>query len=269
MNRYLKNKSFITGLAMVLAMALIMLIGFVWMPYDPTAQELTNKLKLPSTAHLLGTDQFGRDILSRIMQGIRISFMIGLAVTAAGGVIGTLIGAFCGYFGGAVDEICMKLVDAMMAFPGVLLALMLIAVFGNGISNTVAALTIMAIPRFVRISRSGYMRNREAEYVKAERVRGASPMRIMFRHILGNITSELAATASLTFAGAIMSEAGLSYLGMGVTPPHPSLGQMLSEAQDSLLRAPWYVLIPTGVITLLVLGFNLMGDGIQQADEQE
>lgn len=268
MRKYLSDISFCVGLALIAVMLLILCVSFFWIPYDTEAMDLVNKLASPSREHWMGTDQFGRDIASRIMKGIQISFLIGLLVVAAGGAIGVLLGACSGYFGGRADEVIMKVIDAQMAFPGVLLALMLISVFGNGVGNTILALSIMSVPRFARISRSGYMKLREADFVRAERVRGASNARIMFIHILPNLLSELAATASLTFAGAVMSEAGLSYLGLGITPPAPSLGRMLSEAQASLLRAPWYVLMPAGVITVLVMGFNLLGDGIQQVNER-
>ena len=142
--------------------------------------------------------------------------------------------------------------------------MMLIAVFGNGLLNTIIALSVMAVPRFARIARSGYMELRDSDFVKAERIRGAGCLRIMYLHILPNIMSELIATASLSFASAIMSESGLSYLGLGMQPPSPSLGIMLSEAQDYMLRAPWYVLIPTVTIALLVIAFNLIGDGLQE-----
>lgn len=202
------------------------------------------------------------------MKGIQVSFGIGVVVVAAGGFVGTLLGACSGYFGGYVDEVIMKIVDAQMAFPGILLALMLMCIFGRGLSNTILALSIMSIPRFVRMARSGFLKLRESDFVKAERVRGASAPRIMFLHILPNLFSELTATASLTFASAVMSEVGLSYLGLGVAPPKPSLGLMLSDAQQTLLMAPWNIAMPAIVITLLVMSFNLIGDGIQEVTEQ-
>lgn len=268
MKKYFKDVSFCVGFVLIFLMILLLLISFLWLPYDPTAMEMTNKFSLPSLSHWLGTDQFGRDIASRIMKGIQISFLIGILVVISGGCAGTVLGAVSGYFGGKIDEVIMKLVDAQMAFPGVLLALMLISVFGNGLENTILALAIMAVPRFVRISRSSFMKFREMDFVRAERVRGAGAGRIMFIHILPNIVSELTATASLSFASAVMAEAGLSYLGLGIVPPNPSLGSMLSEAQNHLLRAPWYIMMPAAVITILVMGFNLLGDGIQQVNER-
>ena len=211
MKRYLKNKSFLTGAILAFIMLGMLVVSLFWLPYDPEEMYLAPKLSLPSISHLMGTDQFGRDVMSRIMKGIQVSFGIGVVVVAAGGLVGTLLGACSGYFGGYV---------------------------------------------------------READFVKAERVRGASAPRIMFLHILPNLFSELTATASLTFASAVMSEAGLSYLGLGVAPPKPSLGLMLSDAQQTLLMAPWNIAMPAIVITLLVMSFNLIGDGIQEVTEQ-
>lgn len=259
-----KKKNFAAGACMVGLMLLIMAAGFFWMPYEPDAMDMPNKLCFFSTAHPLGTDQFGRDILSRIMEGARFSFLVGALTVAFGLVTGGLIGAVSGYYGGKIDEIVMKLVDVQMAFPGILLALMLIAVFGTGLQNMVLALGVMSIPRFARISRSGFIRYRDAEFVKAARVRGAGDGTVIFRHILPHVIPDLIVTCSLGFAGAVMSEAGLSYLGLGIQPPTPSFGKMLSEAQNCILQAGWYVLVPAAAITLLVMGFNLMGDGLQE-----
>ena len=259
-----RKRNFVVGASMICLMLLVTAAGFFWMPYDPEAMELSNKLDFFSPAHLLGTDQFGRDILSRMMEGARYSFLIGAAAVASGLLLGGLIGTVAGYYGGKLDEIVMKLIDVQMAFPGVLLALMLIAVFGVGLGNMALALGIMSVPRFARITRSGFLKYRDAEFVKAARVRGAGDGRIIFLHILPHVTPDLIVTCSLGFAGAVMSEAGLSYLGLGIQPPTPSFGKMLSEAQACILQAGWYVLVPAAAITLLVMGFNLMGDGLQE-----
>lgn len=258
-----KNKSFTIGFIMVAFMLTVTIVGFFYLPYDPNAISVTESLKGFSADHLLGTDQLGRDVLSRLMKGARISFLIGFLVVVFGGILGTAIGGIAGYYGGMVDEVISKLIDTQMAFPGVLLALMLIAVFGSSVQNMILALGIMSIPRFARMSRSGFLKFRNAEFVKAAKARGASDFRIMAIHILPNISGELLVTATLSFAGAIMSEAGLSYLGLGIQPPNPSFGKMLSEAQDCILRAPQYVLVPAIAITILIMGFNLMGDGLQ------
>ncbi len=252
------------GACMVSLLLLLMLAGFIRMPYDPDAIDTGSKLQFFSPAHPLGTDQFGRDVLSRIMEGARVSFFVGFLAVALGLAVGSFIGGAAGYYGGKIDDVVMKLIDVQMAFPGILLALMLIAVFGTGLHNTVLALGVMSVPRFARISRSGFLKYRDAEFIQAARARGAGDGRIIFQHILPHVAPELIVTCSLGFAGAVMSEAGLSYLGLGIQPPTPSFGKMLSEAQGVMLQAGWYVLVPAAAITLLVMGFNLMGDGLRE-----
>ena len=267
LKKCLRNKNFILGSCMVGLMVLIMVVGFFYMPYDPDVMDTEHELQFFSAAHPLGTDQFGRDILSRIMEGTRVSFLVGALTVVFGLLVGGAVGAVAGYYGGKIDEVIMKLIDTQMAFPGVLLALMLIAVFGNSLHNLIFALGIMSIPRFARITRSGFIKYRDAEFIKAARSRGAGDGRIIFLHILPNIVPELIVTSSLGFAGAVMSEAGLSYLGLGIQPPTPSFGKMLSEAQAEILQAGWYVLVPAAAITLLVMGFNLIGDALQEVTQ--
>ena len=267
LKKCLRNKNFILGSCMVGLMVLIMVVGFFYMPYDPDVMDTEHELQFFSAAHPLGTDQFGRDILSRIMEGTRVSFLVGALTVVFGLLVGGAVGAAAGYYGGKIDEVIMKLIDTQMAFPGVLLALMLIAVFGNSLQNLIFALGIMSIPRFARITRSGFIKYRDAEFIKAARSRGAGDGRIIFLHILPNIVPELIVTSSLGFAGAVMSEAGLSYLGLGIQPPTPSFGKMLSEAQAEILQAGWYVLVPAAAITLLVMGFNLIGDALQEVTQ--
>ena len=267
LKKCLRNKNFILGSCMVGLMVLIMVVGFFYMPYDPDVMDTEHELQFFSAAHPLGTDQFGRDILSRIMEGTRVSFLVGALTVVFGLLVGGAVGAVAGYYGGKIDEVIMKLIDTQMAFPGVLLALMLIAVFGNSLQNLIFALGIMSIPRFARITRSGVIKYRDAEFIKAARSRGAGDGRIIFLHILPNIVPELIVTSSLGFAGAVMSEAGLSYLGLGIQPPTPSFGKMLSEAQAEILQAGWYVLVPAAAITLLVMGFNLIGDALQEVTQ--
>ena len=267
LKKCLRNKNFILGSCMVGLMVLIMVVGFFYMPYDPDVMDTEHELQFFSAAHPLGTDQFGRDILSRIMEGTRVSFLVGALTVVFGLLVGGAVGAVAGYYGGKIDEVIMKLIDTQMAFPGVLLALMLIAVFGNSLQNLIFALGIMSIPRFARITRSGFIKYRDAEFIKAARSRGAGDGRIIFLHILPNIVPELIVTSSLGFAGAVMSEAGLSYLGLGIQPPTPSFGKMLSEAQAEIIQAGWYVLVPAAAITLLVMGFNLIGDALQEVTQ--
>lgn len=263
MKRNFTNGKLLCGMILVGMMLAVTVVGCIWTPYDPYAMD-AEPLTFFSAAHPLGTDDFGRDILSRVMVGARYSFLVGAPAVLIGLLIGGLPGLVAGYLGGRADELFMKLIDVQMAFPGILLALMLIAVLGTGIHNTVLALGLMAIPRFARIARSGAVRYRDAEFVRASRARGAGGCRILFLHILPHVLPDLIVTASLSFASAVMSEAGLSYLGLGLQPPTPSFGKMLSEAQGSMLQAGWYVLVPACTLTILVLGFHLIGDGLQE-----
>ncbi len=260
---YTKNRNLMIGTILLTFLLLILIISLFYTPYDPNKMNTRAKFETPSAAHPLGTDNFGRDILSRIMKGTQIVFLIGLCSVAIGLAAGLALGAVAGYFGGLVDEIIMRVIDAMMAFPGILFALVLITVFGTGSMNTALALGITAIPRFCRITRAGFMQVKELDYVKAARSRGASTLRLMLLHILPNIVSPLLVTMSLGFSSAVLAEAGLSYLGLGIQPPDPSLGKMLYEAQAFLLTKPWYAFIPGTMITLIVLGFNMFGDGLR------
>lgn len=270
MKKYFKNKNFCVGAGLVTLLVLILLVSLVYTPYPPNEMDTAHTLAGPSWQHPLGTDNFGRDILSRIMKGSQSAFLVGFGAVGIGMLLGVVLGALAGYFGGWIDEAVMRLVDTKMAFPGVILALVLITVFGSGMGNLVLALGLMAVPRFCRITRSGFMQEKELDYVKAAKSRGASGLRIMVLHILPNLSSELIVTATLGFSSAVLSEAGLSYLGLGTQPPAPSWGRMLFEAQSYLLLDPLYAFIPGIAITMMVLGFNLLGDGLRDiADKRE
>ncbi len=268
MKKYFKNANFLFGFIFLTFILLVVLWGFIALPYDINAVNIQERL-LPFTKnHLLGTDHLGRDILSRIMVGSRLSLTIGFYVVVFGFLLGTPIGAIAGYFGGFVDETIKKLIDTLMAFPGVLIALMLIAVFGASTKNIIIALTIMSIPRFSRMARGGYYSYKDSPFILATKARGASNFRIMVIHIFPHISGELLVTSSLTFASAVLSEAGLSYLGLGIQPPNPSLGKMVSEAQAYILQKPSYIIVPAIFIIILVMGFNLLGDGINKVIEE-
>jgi len=256
------------GMMIVALLFLMMLISLFYTPHDPNEMNIQERFQSPSSEHWMGTDNFGRDIFSRIMKGAQTSFLVGTISVFTGLVFGTLLGAIAGYFGKWVDEAIMRVMDAMMAFPGLLLALMFIAVLGPGIFNTTIALGIMFIPNFARISRSGFIQYKEFDFVQAARVVGISDIKIIFRHILPNIMSPLIIAASMGFSSAILAEAGLSYLGLGVQPPDPSWGQMLNEAQSHLSKAPWFTLAPGITIIVTVVGFNLLGDGIRDLGDR-
>ena len=267
--KYIRNKNFCIGLGIVVFLFVMMFISLFYTPYPPDAMDTANAFAVPSAKHLLGTDNFGRDILSRLMTGSQTAFFVGIGAVTIGLSAGLLLGSVSGYFGGWIDEIVMRLMDTKMAFPGVILALVLITVFVSGALNTAIALGIMSIPKFCRVTRSGFMQIKQLEYIKAARSRGASRFRIMVLHILPNISSSLIVTATLGFSGAVLSEAGLSYLGLGIQPPTASWGKMLYEAQAYLITNPFLAVVPGIMITIMVLGFNLLGDGLRDLTERQ
>jgi len=248
----------VVGLVLVILAALISLVGCFYTPYDPNAMDGALKNASPSLAHLFGTDNFGRDVFSRVMKGSGTTFAVGLAVVSIGAVGGCLIGAFTGYFGGKADLILMRFNDAVAAIPSILLALVFVGVFGSGTVQLVAALGILFIPSFARVVRSGFVVQKELDYVKNARLMGASHLRIMFVHILPNLKSSLFSALAIGFNNAVLSEAAMSYLSLGVQPPDASLGRMLSEAQPYLFRAPWNAVAPGLMILFSVLGVGLL-----------
>lgn len=261
--KYLQNTNFKIGAVLLSILLLLLIISIFYTPYDPNQMNTVAKFQTPSQIHLLGTDNFGRDILSRVMKGSQAVFLVGFTAVAIGLIAGFAFGAIAGYFGGIADEIIMRLTDAQMAFPGIILALVFITVLGPGSFNTAIALGITVIPRFCRITRASFMQIKQMDYIKAAKSRGASGLRLIVLHILPNMVSPLIVTATLGISSAVLSEAGLSYLGLGIQPPYPSWGKMLYEAQAYLLINPWYAVIPGAMITLMVLGFNLLGDGLR------
>lgn len=259
-----KSISFRIGFTIAAIMAVLALVGYVWTPYDPSAIVGSEKFLAPSLRHLFGTDNFGRDIFSRVMVGVGTTFFISLCTVCIGGIVGTLIGAFTGYFGGVVDEVLMRINDALTAFPSILLALVFIAMLGFGKYNVILALGVAFIPSFARVVRAEFARHRSMSYVKSARLMGASHLRIMFRHILPNTRGVLLPALIIGFNNAVLAEASMSYLGIGVAPPDVSLGYMLSESQSYMIKAPWYVLCTGLVIVLLILGVSMMGEGLRK-----
>ena len=241
----------------------VIILGYFWTPYDPTAMDSKAKFCAPSLTHLLGTDNFGRDIFSRVVDGAGTSFFIALCVVAIGCLAGILIGSLCGYYGGLPDLILTRLCDSITAFPAFLLALVIVTVAGPGTENIIIALGILFIPSFARIVRSEFARCRELNYIKSARLMGAGGARIMFRHILPNTFPVLFSAVTIGFNNAVLSEASMSFLGIGIQPPYASLGSMLSDSQSFLHSAPWYALGTGGAIVLLILGFSLLSEGLQ------
>lgn len=257
-------RSYRIGIVLVVLILLLALVGLFWTPYDPNGMSYSLKNNAPSLLHPFGTDNFGRDILSRVMQGASLSFMIAVAVVGTGAVIGTVVGALTGYFGGVADAVLMRVNDALSAFPGVLMALVIIAMIGNGKYNLILALGIVFVPSYVRVVRGEVLKQKELDYVKNMKLMGASDLHIIFVDILPNIKTALTASILIGFQNAVLSEAGMSYLGLGVTPPDPSLGRMLSEAQSCLIYAPWYAVAPGLTILFLTLGLGFVSHGLAE-----
>lgn len=262
MNGYLR-----AGLILTVFLAALILLGMFWTPYDPQAMSVGPKLAGPSLQHLMGTDKFGRDIFSRVLQGAGTTSVIALSTVLIGAVCGTTIGALTGYFGGIADEILMRLNDALTAFPSILLALVVISILGPGKKrNVILALGLVFIPSFARITRTAFASLRDANYVKSARLMGATPARILVVHILPNTVSVLLPAVTIGFNNAVLAEASMSFLCIGVTPPDASLGYMLSEAQG-MLNVPWYVIGTGLMIVLMVFGVGLIGEGLQRRDK--
>ena len=261
-----RNPYLTVGLVMTGILTALIVLGFFWTPYDPNAMAAGPKLTGPSLAHLMGTDSFGRDIFSRVLKGAGTTYGIALCTVAVGAVCGTVLGAVTGYFGGIVDDVLMRLGDVLTAFPSILLALVFISLLGFGKYNVILALGVAFVPSYARVIRSEFARHREMNYVKSARLMGAGHLRIMFLHILPNTRQVLLPTLVIGFNNAVLAEASMSYLGIGVKPPDVSLGYMLSESQSYMARAPWYMLTVGGVIVLLILGVSLLGEGLQQKE---
>ncbi len=258
-NLYLAAGLVMTGLAVSLGV-----LGLFWTPYSTTAMSVPDRFAPPSLAHPFGTDNFGRDIFSRVMQGMGTTVCISVLVVLASAAAGVLLGAFTGYFGGLLDEVVMRFTDAVNGFPSILLALVMISLLGNGRQNLILSLSIVFVPSYVRIVRSEYLRLRDADYICRARLMGVNRLRVLFVHILPNILPVLSVSLLIGLNNAILAESGMSYLGIGIQPPEASLGNMLSDAQGYLQAAPWYALAPGLSIVWLVLGFSLFGEGIRR-----
>ncbi len=252
-----------TGIAIVAIGLLAAAIGPWLVPFDPAFQELALRLEVPTALHPLGLDELGRDVLARVLAGARISFFVGLVVVGISAGVGTAIGAIAGYFGGAVDDVISRVIDTLLAFPGLLLAIAIVAVLGPSLVNILLALTLIGWVGYARLVRGQALRAREFEYIQAARALGAGSGRILWRHIVPAAMPTVVVQATLGMAGAIVGEASLSFLGLGVQPPTPSWGTMLNGGRAHLLDAPHLTIFPGLAIALLVLGFNFLGDGLR------
>jgi peptide/nickel transport system permease protein len=251
------------GLLIVVVTALAALAGPHLSPYDPAAQELARRLEAPSLAHPFGLDELGRDILTRLLAGARISLLVGAAVVSVSSSVGMVFGSIAGYFGGRVDDVISRVIDVLMAFPGILLAIALVAVLGPSLTHVVLALSVIGWVGYARLVRGQALRARELEFVQAARACGAGSARIVLRHVLPTAFPAVIVQATLGMAGAIIAEASLSFLGLGVQPPTPSWGTMLDAGRSHLFDAPHLTIFPGLAIAVLVLGFNFVGDGLR------
>ena len=260
---FLRHRGGVLGAALVLFFILVALTADLVAPYDPLAQDLTRRLQPPSGEHWLGTDDFGRDVLSRVLHGSRVSLRLGIVAVLVALVVGGTIGLLAGYYGGAFDLLGMRVMDLMLAFPSILLSIVVVAILGPSLTNAMIAVGVMAVPQYARIVRGSVLSVRGLEYVQASRALGAADPRILARAILPNVTGPIIVTASLGLATAILDAAGLSFLGLGAQPPIPEWGSMLSQGRELVLVAPWVLTAPGVAVFLAVLGFNLVGDALR------
>lgn len=263
--RFFRNRLAVVGAAVLAVMALAALLAPWLAPADPSKIFFTALRAAPSREHLFGTDELGRDILSRVLYGARVSLSAGLVSVALALLIGTGVGLIAGYVRGWLDELLMRIVDAMLALPFLVLAISLAAILGPSLRNTMIAIAIVTVPVFARITRGEVLAQREREYVQAAHALGAGGSRVVLRHLLPNISGPLIVQTSLAIANAILAESSLSFLGLGIQPPEPSWGSMLNAARGYLAEAPWMAAFPGAAIFLAVLAFNLLGDGLREA----
>ena len=261
--RALRHPSFVAGGVLTLLLVLAAMLSLVWTPWPVYEVNMPEKLMPPSVAHWLGTDPFGRDVASLLLVGARNSILVGVIAVGIGMTIGTLLGLIATACKGWVEELIMRLSDFTFAFPAILSAIMMTAVFGAGIVNAIIAIGIFNIPTFARVTRASANAIWSRDFILAARACGKGPVRITLEHVLPNILSVLIVQGTIQFALAILAEAALSYLGLGTQPPQPSWGRMLSEAQSLLFQAPLLAVFPGVAIVLAVLGLNLMGDGLR------
>lgn len=262
--RMLRNKSFMLGGLIVCLFLLLAFFPQLFSQYNPIQGDLVNsRLLPPSATHWFGTDDLGRDVFSRVVYGARVSLQVGLISVGIALVIGSLIGVIAGYFGGILGEVLMRVIDILLAFPSILLAILIVAILGPGLTNAMIAIGVVNVPLYARLLRSTTLQVRNQEYIEASQALGSGHTRIIATHILPNCLSPLIVQATLGIGAAILETAGLSFLGLGAQPPTPEWGTMLSNAKDFIRTAPWTLTFPGIAITMVVIAFNLMGDGLR------
>ena len=265
LRRFARRKVSVLGAVILLFFLLVALFGPMFCTQDPLAQDLVHKYQQPSSEHWFGTDNLGRDTFARMVYGARVSLSISFAGVMSGCLVGVLLGVCAGFFGGWVDTLVSRLIDILLAFPSLLLAITVVAILGSGTENTAIAIAIFSIPSIARMVRGIVMSNKDAEYIQACRVMGASNARMIFTHIIPNAISQIIVNITLNLGTAILTASSLSFLGLGVQPPAPEWGAMLSTGRDVIRAYPLAVLIPGIAITLVVMSFSLVGDGLRDA----
>ena len=263
--RLLRNFAFTFGLVLTVLLVTVAIAAPLIAPYDANIQDTARRLEPPSHAHLLGLDDLGRDVLSRIIFGARVSLRVGFSVVFLASLVGITLGAISGYFGGIIDTLVMRLTDILLAFPGILLAIAMVAVLGPNLNNVIIALATIGWVGYARLVRGQVLKVREMEYVTAARALGARSPRVILLHVLPNVINPVIVMATLGLAGAILSEAALSFLGLGVQPPTPSWGAMLTSGRRYLGLANHLAIFPGAAIMLAVMGLNFLGDGLIDA----
>jgi peptide/nickel transport system permease protein len=262
-NTFIRNRAAVLGLILVILITIMSVGAPLITPQDPLIQDPRDRLSPPGQIHLLGQDPFGRDVFARLLYAGRISLMVGVFSVLLGGSIGTLMGLVAGYLGGKVENVIMRFVDILMAFPSLLLGLTVLAVLGAGLSKMILAIGIMLSPAFARVVHAAALTLKRQEFVEAARSVGAGRVRIMRLHVLPNVVGEIVVLGSLWTASAIRVEANLSFIGLGVSPPTPTWGNMIREGTPHLINAPWLSVFPGLAILATVLAFNLLGDGLR------
>jgi peptide/nickel transport system permease protein len=265
MKRFFRNFAFTSGFILTVALIVVALAAPLLAPFDPNLQDTARRLEAPSHSHLLGLDDLGRDVLSRIIWGARISLRVGFSVVILASIIGITLGAMAGYFGGWLETIIMRVTDILLSFPGILLAIAMVAVLGPSLNNVVIALATQGWVGYARLARGQVLKVRETEYVIAAKALGARSPRVLALHVLPNVINPLIVMATLGLAGAILSEAALSFLGLGVQPPTPSWGAMLTSGRRYLGLANHLAIWPGVAIMIAVMGLNFLGDGLIDA----
>jgi peptide/nickel transport system permease protein len=267
LRRLWSDRSGKIGLVLVVLVLIVGLAAaFGLLPYDPISQSVA-RLQPPSWAHWFGTDQFGRDIAARTFGGIFASLRVSVLAVAMAAIVGGLLGIVAGFAGGLLDAVIGRLTDILFAFPAILLALALVAALGHGWTNTAIAISVVYVPIFVRVARGPVLAVRESDYIQAARALGFSPARILFRHILPNVSAPLGVQVALALSWGILTESALSFLGLGAQPPDPSLGLMVNDARNLITEAWWTLAAPAAAIVITVVGLNLLADGLRSATD--